>query len=172
MRLSLKINGNPRAVAAVNGPGYLNAHLNMHVRPKDNDYSKIVRLVGSRTLETETVQLNWPNFDLQEGDTVELHLLNDGESDPPTEIRRSTESPKNLFSSVELASEVLSGVSAFERQLMQILEKSKNTESVEEHKRFARATGEVLAQLGENLLYPIYRRHKQLVPNELKGELL
>lgn len=172
MRLSLKVNGNPCIVAAVNGPGYLNAHLNMRDRPKENDYSNVVRIGGIQTLETETVQLNWPKFDLQKGDTVELSLLSDGGSDPPTETRRSTESPKNLFSNPELAKEVLLTVSNFERQLMEIMGKSKNTESEDEHKRFARAVGEVLAQLGDSFLYPIYRRHKQLVPDELKGELL
>lgn len=172
MRLSLKVNGNLSAIAAVNGPGYLSAHLNMQDRPKQNDHSKLIRVVGTQTLETETVRLNWPKFDLEEGDIVELCLLSDGDGDPPIEIRRSAESPRNLFSSSELANEVLSVVSDFEHRLMQILNKSKNVESEEEHKRFAQAAGEVLSQLGDSLLYPIYRRHKQLVPEESKGELL
>jgi hypothetical protein len=74
MRLSLKVNGNPRVVAAVNGPGYLSAHLNLCERPKDNDYSKTVRVVGIQTLETETVRLEWPELVLQVGDTAELSL--------------------------------------------------------------------------------------------------
>ena len=57
MRLSLKVNGNPRVVAAVDGAGYLSAHLNMRDRPKDNGYSKVVQIVGTQTLETETVHL-------------------------------------------------------------------------------------------------------------------
>jgi hypothetical protein len=27
-------------------------------------------------------------------------------------------------------------------------------------------------EVGENLLYPVYRRHKELIPEELKGEIL
>jgi hypothetical protein len=172
MRLSLKVNGDLRVMAAVNGPGYLSAHVNMHNRPQENDHSKRVRIVGIQTLETETVQFNWPEFGLQEGDTVELHLFGDGEGDPPAETRRSAESPKNLFSNPELASEVLLTVSNFERQLIEIMGKSKGIEPEDEHKRFARAVGEILAQLGDSLLYPIYRRHKQFVPDDLKGELL
>lgn len=87
MRLSLKVNGNPRVVAAVNGPGYLSAHLNLCERPKDNDYSKTVRVVGIQTLETETVRLEWPELVLQVGDTAELSLLNDGEGPVPSEDR-------------------------------------------------------------------------------------
>lgn len=141
-------------------------------RPKDNDYSKTVRVVGTQTLETETVRFEWPEFDLQVGDTAELSLLNDGTGDPPSNVRRSSESPQNLFSHPGLAGEVLSVVSDFESRLMQMLDKSKAIESAEEHKRFALAVGYVLAQLGDSLLSPIYRRHKELVPDGLKGELL
>jgi hypothetical protein len=172
MRLALTINETPRVLAAVSGPGYLSAHLNLSNRPKDNDYSRIVRIVGVQTLGTETVRLSWPEFDLQVGDTVGLRLLDDGEGDAPSAARRSSESPENLFSHPELASEVLSVVSGFESRLMQMLDKSKNTESADEHKRFALAVGHVLVQLGDSLLKPIYGRHKSLVPDELKGELL
>jgi hypothetical protein len=85
---------------------------------------------------------------------------------------KSSESPQNLFSHPELAREVLSVVSDFESRLMQMLDKSKAIESEEEHKRFALAVGYVVAQLGDSLLSPIYRRHKELVPDGLKGELL
>lgn len=172
MRLSLKVNGSPRVVAAVSGPGYLSAHLNLRERPKDNDYSKTVNIVGTQTLETETIRFEWPEFSLQVGDTAELNLLNDGAGDPPSAVRKSSESPNNLFSHPELAREVLSVVSDFESRLMQMLDKSKAVESAEEHKRFALAVGYVLAQLGDSILSPIYRRHKELVPDGLKGELL
>jgi hypothetical protein len=172
MRLALNVNENPRVVASVTGPGYLSAHLNWCERPKDDDHSKVVRVVGTQTLETETVWFKWPELELQVGDVVELTLLNDGEGDAPSAVRRSSESPQNLFSHPELAREVLSVVSSFESRLMQTLDKSKNTESADEHKRFALAVGHVLVQLGDSLLKPIYRRHQSLVPDELKGELL
>ncbi len=172
MRLALKVNETPRVLAAVSGPGYLSAHLNLSDRPKDNDHSKVVRIVGFQTHETETVRLSWPEFDLQLGDTVELRLLDDGEGDAPSAVRRSSDSPENLFSHPEIAGEVLSAVSAFESRLMQVLDKSKNSEPADEHKRFALAVGHVLTQLGDSLLTPIYRRHRELVPEGLKGELL
>jgi hypothetical protein len=172
MRLSLKVNGSPRVVAAVNGPGYLSAHLNLCDRPKDNHYANTIRIVGTQTLETETVRSEWPKFDLQVGDTAELNLLNDGASDPPSSLRRSSESPNNLFSDPELAREVLSVVSGFQSRLMQMLDKSRSIESPEEHKQFALAVGYVLSQLGDSLLSPIYRRHTELLPDALKGELL
>ena len=172
MRLSVKVNGIPRLVAAVNGSGYLSAHLNLSERPNENEHSKLMRVVGTETHESETVRLSWPEMKLQIGDTVELGVLSDGESDPPAELRKSSESPSNLLSHSELAREVVSVVSRFDAQLMQLLKKSKDAEPEHEHKKFARAVGQVLAQLGDSLLYPIYRRHTELMPNELKGELL
>ncbi|MFZ3211508.1 MAG: hypothetical protein WA188_08340 [Terriglobales bacterium] len=172
MRISLSINGIPPVTAAVNGPGYLNAHLNLHDRPKEDDNSKVVSVVGTQTLETETVGLDWPQSELQVGDVLEFRLLNDGEGDPPSKIRRSSEHPDNLLANAELAKELLALVSDFESRLWQFADKSEKTESPDEHKRFTYALGHVAMTLGKYFLYPIYRRRKELVPDELKGELL
>jgi hypothetical protein len=172
MRISLTVNGNLCVTAAIYTPGYLSAHLNAHDRPNDNDYSKRIRISGIQTLATETVYSDWPEFDLQLGDTVELRLLNDGEADAPSAVRRSPDSPRNLFSRPELASELLSLVSDFESRLMQLVDKSKESESADEHKRFTTAVGHVVTELGDRFLFPVYRRHKELVPEALKGELL
>jgi hypothetical protein len=98
MRFSLSINGDQRLVAGKDGPGYLNAHLNLHDRPKDNDVGSSVQVKGIQTLETETKYLEWTTYDLQNGDAVELRLLPDGDGDPPIKVRRSSESPQTLFS--------------------------------------------------------------------------
>jgi hypothetical protein len=42
MRLSLSVNGSTRVIASLAVPGYLSAHLNMHDRPNESDYSKKV----------------------------------------------------------------------------------------------------------------------------------
>jgi len=55
---------------------------------------------------------------------------------------------------------------------MRLLEKAQETEPAEDSKKFERACGIVALELGKNLLYPIYRRHKELIPGDLKGELL
>jgi hypothetical protein len=67
---------------------------------------------------------------------------------------------------------LLTLVSDFESRLIPLIEKSKETEPVDEQKKIALSIGYVLTELGDRLLYPIYRRHKELVPDELKGELL
>ena len=172
MRLSMAVYGGDPVVASLQRPGYLSAHLNLSDRPQDTERQKTVRIAGIETGETDTVHLKWPSVDLEIGDVVELRVLPDGEGNEPSEIRRSSESPYNLFSSHELAKELLQAVSEFEGRLREIAEKSKELEPVEEHKKFNRAWGSVIWELGQNLLYPVYRRHKELIPEELKNEIL
>jgi hypothetical protein len=172
MRLSLSLNGSQKYIASQPGPGYLNAHLNLHNRQKECDDPDEVRIVGTVTEETETIHLKWPTLELAPGDVVELQVLPDGAGDPPVETRRSSESPSNLLCNVELAKELLALVSDFEGRLMKLLPKAEETESPTEYKKFSHAVGAIVYELGEYLLYPIYRRHKQLMPEELKGELL
>jgi hypothetical protein len=172
MRLSLTINKTRPIVAAVNGPGYLNVHLNLQDRPKENSHSKALCVAGIQTLETETIRFDWPKVELNTGDTVEIRLLEDGQGDSPAEVRRSSESPRNLFSRSDLAQELLALVSEFDSRLTELVDKSERTESSEEHKRFTSAVGRVSYEVGESFLYPIYRRHPECIPQDLKGELL
>jgi len=172
MRISLAVNGAAPIVASLHGPGYLSAHLNMSDRPKEGEHSKTVSIVGTETRETETVRLKWPTFELKTGDVAQLRVLPDGEGDQPSEIRRSSESQYNLFSSTELAKELLEAVSEFERRLTELRYKSEEMEPADEHRKFTAANGAVAWELGQNFLYPVYRRHKELIPEELKGELL
>src|SRR6266516_3713868 len=54
---------------------------------------------------------------------------------------------------------------------MQLLSKSERIESSEEHRRMKLTIGVVLYELGEYLLYPIFCRHKNLIPEEMKAAL-
>jgi len=173
MRFSLSVNGHPRYTASVNGAGYLSAHLNMQSRPKENDYSRSVRVDGTETEETETVRMKWPAQPLNIGDVVEIKILpDDGVSDRPAEVKKSSEAPTNLFFNAELAKEVFDTVRDFDSRLMQLLSKSERSEPADEHRKVELAVGAVLYELGEHLLYPIFRRQKHLIPEEMKGELL
>ena len=117
--------------------------------------------------------MTWPARDLKVGDVVELTILPDhGFSDPPAEVKKSSEAPNNLFSNAELAKEVFDTVRDFDSRLMQLLSKSERSEPPEEHRRVRLEIGAVLYELGEHLLYPIFRRHKHLIPEEMKAELL
>jgi hypothetical protein len=172
MRLSMAVNGSNAVVASIEGPGYLSAHLNLTDRPKDKQHQQTVKIAGTMTGATETVHLKWPGVELEVGDVVELRVLPEGRGDEPSESRKSSESPYNLFSRPELAKELLQAVSQFEERLHAIADKSKELEPADENQKFNRAWGSVVWELGRNLLYPIYRRHPELIPEEMKNEIL
>ncbi len=88
------------------------------------------------------------------------------------EVCRSSESPSNLFSNTELAKELLQIVSGFDARLIELLSKSEKTEPADEHKKVTQAIASVLYEHRAQLLYPVYRRHKGLIAEELKGDLL
>lgn len=71
-----------------------------------------------------------------------------------------------------MAKELVGVVSEFEKQLAEVLKKSEKVESAEEYRKVKLAVGYVLAEVGERLLFPVFRRHKELIPDEFKGELL
>jgi hypothetical protein len=165
MRFSVSVNGVARFIASLSGPGYLHAYLNMRDRPAEGDYSKTLRVSGSETHEAETIRLEWPTIDLVVDDAVEVRILPEGEGDAPIETRKSSESPSNLFTNPDLAKELLDLVSDYENRLMALVDESEKSEPAEEHKKLTKAVGAVLYQTGERLLYPIYRRHKELIPD-------
>jgi hypothetical protein len=172
MRLSMAVNGGNPIVASLPHPGYLSAHLNMSDRPEDTERKTTIRLAGNETREAETVHLEWPSIQLKVGDVVELRVLVDGEGNEPSEVRSSSKSRYNLFSNAELAKELVQAVSEFEERLSKLLEQSKELEPADEHKKFTLAWGSAIWELGQHLLHPVYRRHKELIPEALKGELL
>ena len=172
MRLSMTVNGSNPVVASLPRPGYLSAHLNLSDRPNDDERQNTIRIAGIETGETETIHLKWPSVDLEIDDVVELRVLPDGEGNEPSEIRKSSEAPNNLFSRPELARELLEAVSEFETRLYEIAERSNELEPTDEYKKFTRALGSVVWELGQNFLYPVYRRHKELIPEKQKNEIL
>ena len=172
MRLSLAVNGKTCSVASLQGPGFLSAHINMSDQPKEHERSNKARIHATDTSEMETISMDWPTVELQLGDTVEIRILPEGDGDAPSEIRRRSESPSNLLSDSGLAKELLGLVSDFEKRIAEFLEKSKKVEPAEEHRKVKLAAGHVLAEVGEQLLFPVFRRHKELIPDEFKGELL
>src|SRR5580698_7322538 len=160
VRLEARLNGTTRYVAQISGAGFLNAHLNLSNRPKENAISSVLRVEGHDTNSpTETVWVKWPEISLAQGDVVQLRLLEDGPADPPAVRKSTSESPLSLFSDKDLAKELLSLVEEFEQRMFSLMEKSEHIESAEEHKKFRRAVGHAIIDLSEHLRLPVYRRH-------------
>ena len=170
MRIEALVNGEHLCTAGLSVSGYLSAHLNVSERPDATTSRRVLRVVGIETNETESVHIEWPVATLVQGDSVTLRLLPDGETTAPISRQASSEAASNLLCSVTLAQEVLAACERFETELFAILAKVRSDEPAAEHQKFQRSVGHVAADLGERLLYPIYRNHPLLVPEQLRGE--
>ncbi|WP_309386974.1 hypothetical protein [Cerasicoccus frondis] len=67
-----------------------------------------------------------------------------------------------------LAKELSDITSAYQDSLIEVLDKSKEALSEDEHRELALVVGHVLATLGSSIFFPIYRQHPELAPNALK----
>jgi hypothetical protein len=173
MRIAVTLDGQPQYIASLQGAGYLNAHLNLASRPNENVAKRVLRIVGYDTNSpTETVSLHWPELTLNSGDVVQLEVLDEGPGDAPAQRRSSVEAPTNLLSDSALAKDLLDICENFESRLFEFMERAAVIEPEEERQKLKRAVGKILVNLGEHLLSPIYRRHTQLIPQEMRGELL
>jgi len=64
---------------------------------------------------------------------------------------------------MDQARQLLSAISACDKELMAIIERSKAVEPDDEFNKIARAIGEILSDLDRYLIQPTLRRHPELL---------
>lgn len=74
-----------------------------------------------------------------------------------------------MISDPDRARAVSTAAEAFLRELSLALELVRTTGSAEEFERLKRAVGEVVGTLEVDLLWPLYKQHPSLEPENLKG---
>ena len=173
MRLSLTVNAGKPILASLKSVGYLSAHLNLTKEPEKEQMAGRVWLHAiDVSEEPNSVSSEWEGGAVSAGDKIEILVLADGDADPPTEIRRSSESPKNLFSSVEQARMLLSAISACDKELMGIIERARESEPPEEFQKIAGAVGRIVYDLDHYLISPTLRRHPELLVEAKEKKLI
>ncbi len=170
MLLELAVNGGNPLRASLNRKGLLSAHLNVPIAPDKTDAATIFLNAIDDTDEPNTVCSTWEAGTLRAGDKVEISLKQDGDADPPTEIRRSAGSSKNLFSSTEQARLCLDAISTIDAEVRGIVERARTAEPKEEFEGIARAFVSIIHEIDRSLLTPTLRRHPELLDEaKLKG---
>lgn len=172
MRIKVEVNGEQVCLAAVDTAGYLGAHLNLSNRAAPEGSQCVLRLSGIETHSKESVYLDWPEMPLQVGDVVSLTLARDGAPSEPASRRKSSELPSNLVIGDELAKHVLAACASFDSELQKVLFEGKARLTEEAYASLLRSVAQIVSGLGDTLLFPIYRAHPDLVPDDLKGEML
>jgi hypothetical protein len=166
MLLELAINGGPALRASLDRKGLLSAHLNVKIGADEKDSATITLNSIDETDDPNTVYSTWEAETLKAGDRIEIRLLSDGVGDPPTNIRRLSESPRNLFSDSQQARRLLAAINTFDAELMGIMEHARAVEPKEEFDRIIQAIGSVVVEVDQRLISPTLRRHPELLKEE------
>ena len=163
MRLQVSINDGLPVRASLQGQGWLSVHLNLSSDDAEDGSSRLWAQAIDKTDEPNATISTWDIGNPAVGDTASIRVLSDGEADPPNEVKQTSESPNNLFSNIDQARQLLSTISACDKELMAILERSKAVEPDHEFNKIARAIGEILSDLDRYLIQPTLRRHPELL---------
>jgi hypothetical protein len=173
MRLALKVNDRQAVRSSLQANGYLSAHLNL---TRGSDKEELSSRVWINAIdvseEPNSVSSTWEIGTVKVGDRVEILVLPDGDSDPPAEVRRSSESPKNLFSDVEQARLLLSAIQTCDAELMGVLNRARSGEPPEEFEKIARAVAGIVHELDRHLITPTLRRHPELLAEAKEKKLV
>jgi len=169
MRLSLSVNDRLPTRASLESEGWLAAHINLS-QGIDGEQDRVWLNSIDRSHEPNTVHSAWEAVPLSVGDKIEIHVLPDGEADPPTEVTRTSESPKNLFADIENARQLLRAIKVCDTALMNVLELAA-AEPENELKKIRLAIGSVVVELDRQLISPTLRRHPELLAYATENKL-
>ena len=105
----------------------------------------------------------WDAVALSVGDKIEIEVLEDGESDPPNTVSRTSDSPKNLFSDIEQARLLLAAIKVCDRALWEVAERARGVKPEEELHKIVLAVGSIITEIDQQLISPTLRRHPELL---------
>ena len=163
MRLSLLVNGQQKARASLTASGWLGAHVSLSQGIESESGDRVWLNAIDISDEPNTTHSMWDGISLALGDKVEIEVLPDGDSDPPSEVSRTTDNPSNLFSDEEQARQLFASIQACDKALAEVLERAKDVEPEEEFRKLTLAIGSVLVELDRQLMSPTLRRHPALL---------
>lgn len=116
------------------------------------------RLRPCRKLQqSHTEHSMWDAVALSVGDKIEIKVLEDGESDPPNTVSRTSDSPNNLFSDVEQARLLLAAIKVCDRALWEVAERARGVEPEDELHKIVFAVGSVITEIDQQLISPTIR---------------
>jgi hypothetical protein len=164
MRLSLSVNDRHVVRASLEAQGWLSAHVNLsHGMTFDHSEDRVWINAIDVSNEPNSSHSTWDAVPLSIGDKVAIEVLPDGESDPPTGITQTSESPNNLFSDVDQARTLLAAIKICDKELWAALGRANEAEPEEEFIKIRNAVGSVLVEFDRQLISPILRRHPELL---------
>ena len=164
MRLSLSVNDRSVVRASLEAQGWLSAHVSLS-QGMNSDAAQDRAWINAIDVSDEpnSSHITWDAVPLSVGDRIAIEVLPDGESDPPTGITQTSESPNNLFSNLEQARLFLATIKACDTELWKALSIAQATEPPDEFSKITNAVGSIIVELDRQLISPILRKHPELL---------
>jgi hypothetical protein len=172
MRVQVAINDGVPIRASLNSKGWLSVHLNFSSDGAEDSGGSLWVQAIDYADEPNSINSVWQIGKVSVGDKAEVHVLPDGEAEPPTKVERTAERSTNLFSNVDQARHMLSAISACDKELMAVLERSKSVEPEDEFQKITQAIVGIVADLDRTLIQPTLRRHPELLAEAQEKNLL
>jgi len=163
MRLSVSVNDQPAVTGSLTTTGWLAAHAIVTNDESDEQSNRVWINAIDTSEEPNTTHIDWEAGPLAVGDIVEIKILPDGEVERPTNVRRTSESPRNLFSSIEKARLLLAAIKTCDDVLMSVLDGANGIEPPDELKKIQLALMSVSVEMDRQLISPTLRRHPELL---------
>ena len=165
MRLSLSINDRHVARASLEASGWLGAHVSLsHGIKSDEPANRVWLVAADISEEPNTVYSTWEPVSISVGDRIQIEVLPEGESDPPSTVTRTSASAENLFSEVSQARFMLETIRTCNKGLWEAMERSVGIEPEDELHKIRYAIAAVLAEIDRQLIRPTLQRHPELLP--------
>jgi hypothetical protein len=117
MQLRLRVNNNEDVNGALTTRGVLGARIVLSVSPGKEPSGK----ASIHAFDFSSGVSEWAAGQLSIGDKIEIHLLPEGDADPPTTMREISEIQEALFSDPDQAREALTAAHVCKEQLETIL---------------------------------------------------
>jgi hypothetical protein len=163
MRLSLSVNDRHIANASLEAKGWLGAHVSLSNGTESESANRVWLNAIDISEEPNSVHSTWDSIPLSVGDKIEIAVLPDGESDPPSGLTQTSESSENLFSDVEQARLLLAAIKVCDTELSAVAERAQNVETPDELHKIRLAIGSILVEIDQQLISPTLRRHPELL---------
>jgi hypothetical protein len=111
---------------------------------------------------------DWGKITLQEGDSIVLQLLRNGRFDPSKRTSRPDQSKNTHIENKLLARKILRLTNNFFNDLAETMKKAKRVERSAPYAKYKSEISYVWDEIYKRVEAPIYRKHKALIPKQLK----
>ena len=130
----------------------------------DEPANRVWLVAADISEEPNTVHTTWEPVSISVGDRIQIEVLADGESDPPSTVTKTSASTENLFSDVSQARLMLETVRTCDKALWEAMERSVGVEPEDELHKIRYAIVGVLTEIDQQLIRPTLHRHPELLP--------